>query len=143
MLPIKEIQAAKPKAKPYKLSDGDGLYIEVMPTGSKYWRLKYRVAGKEKRLALGVFPEVRPPEARTGAQKAREQLRAGIDPSEQRKAVKQAKILAGANTFEIVANEWMNSRLAPLGLRHTNRNNRAWLQGNGKNYSSRRTTPKA
>lgn len=111
MLTIKEIQAAQPKEKPYKLSDGEGVYIEVMPTGSKYWRLKYRIAGKEKRLALGVFPEVRPPEARTAALKAREMIRAGLDPSENRKAAKQAKVEAHANNFEAIANEWMESRL--------------------------------
>ena len=52
----KAVQAAKPKEKPYKLADGDGLYLEVMPTGAKYWRLKYRHLGKEKRLAVGVYP---------------------------------------------------------------------------------------
>jgi hypothetical protein len=49
---------AKPKEKPYKLSDSEGMYLEIMPNGSKYWRLKYRHLGKEKRLALGVYPEV-------------------------------------------------------------------------------------
>lgn len=67
MLTVKEIDAAKPKEKPYKLSDGDGLYLEVMPNGSRYWRLKYRFGGKEKRLALGVYPDVRAPDARDKA----------------------------------------------------------------------------
>ena len=49
---------ATPAAKPRKLGDGAGMYLEIMPNGSKYWRLKYRVAGREKRLALGVYPEV-------------------------------------------------------------------------------------
>ncbi|MDG6347613.1 Arm DNA-binding domain-containing protein [Luteimonas sp. 8-5] len=49
---------AQPKTQPYKLSAGGGLYLEVMPNGAKYWRMKYRVAGREKRLALGVYPEI-------------------------------------------------------------------------------------
>jgi hypothetical protein len=53
-LKVKTCDAAKPLAKPYKLGDGGGMYLEIMPNGSKYWRLKYRWLGKEKRLALGV-----------------------------------------------------------------------------------------
>lgn len=55
-MPLSDMQcrAAKPKDKPYKLSDSEGLYLEIMPSGSKYWRLKYRIHGKEKRLALGI-----------------------------------------------------------------------------------------
>ncbi len=63
-LTTKTCEAAKPALKPQKLTDGQGLYLEIMPTGSKYWRLKYRFAGKEKRLALGVYPEVSLVEAR-------------------------------------------------------------------------------
>ena len=63
-LTVKQCQNAKPTEKPYKLADGKGMYLEVAPSGSKYWRLKYRFAGKEKRLALGVFPEVELSEAR-------------------------------------------------------------------------------
>jgi len=110
MLTIKKIDGAKPKDKAYKLADGGGLYLEVMPTGAKYWRLKYRVGGKEKRLAFGVYAEVRPPEAREKAQKARDLIRAGTDPSEQRKATKRALEQAGTNTFEAVAREWLEGR---------------------------------
>ena len=66
------IKNAKPKEKPYPLSDGQSLYIEVMPNGGKYWRLRYRYAGKQKRIALGVYPEVSIKEAREAATKARE-----------------------------------------------------------------------
>ncbi len=110
MLTVKEIEAAKPKAKPYKLADGQGLYVEVMPSGGKYWRLKYRIAGKEKRLALGVYPDVRPQEARDKAKEARSQVRAGIDPGAKRRADKQAAALASANTFEAIAREWLEGR---------------------------------
>lgn len=110
MLTIKEIEAAKPRAKSYKLADGGGVYLEVMPTGAKYWRLKYRIAGKEKRLAFGVYPEVRPQEARDKAKEARELIRMGTDPSEKKKAIKRAAEIAGANTFEKVAREWLEGR---------------------------------
>ena len=110
MLTVKEIDAAKPKSKPYKMTDGSGLYLEVMPTGAKYWRLKYRIAGKENRLALGVYPEVRAAEARDKAKDAREHIRAGTDPSAKRKADKLAAVVAGANTFEVVAREWLDGR---------------------------------
>jgi integrase len=110
MLTIKGIDKAQPKDKPYKIADGGGLYLEVMPTGAKYWRLKYRVGGKEKRLGFGVYPEVRPPEARKKAQEARDLIRAGTDPSEQRKATKRAQEQARANTFEAVAREWLEGR---------------------------------
>lgn len=108
MLTVKEIEAAKPKDKPFKLSDGEGLYLEVMPNGSRYWRLKYRFGGKEKRLALGVYPDVRAPEAREKAKAARGLLRAGTDPSVQRKADKLARKLAAVDTFEAVARVWMD-----------------------------------
>lgn len=110
MLTIKEIEAAKPKEKPYKLSDGQGLYVEVMASGAKYWRLKYRIGGKEKRLALGVYPEVRPHEARDKAKDARSLIRAGVDPSAKKKADKQAALLASASTFEAIAREWLEGR---------------------------------
>lgn len=107
MLTVKEIDAAKPKDKPYKLSDGEGLYLEVMPSGSRYWRLKYRFGGKEKRLALGVYPDVRAPKARAKAKEARDLLQAGSDPAAQRKADKLASKLALLNTFEAIARAWM------------------------------------
>ena len=110
MLTAREIDSAKPKDKSYKLADGGGLYLEVMPTGARYWRLKYRFAGKEKRLAFGVYPEVRAPEARDKAKEARDMIRAGIDPSEAKKAVKREAAIASANTFEAIAREWIEGR---------------------------------
>jgi integrase len=116
MLTVKAIDNAKPKAKPYKLGDGGGLYLEVQPNGSKYWRMKYRMAGKEKRLSFGVYPEVRPPEARDKAEKARDLIRAGTDPAEEKKAVKRDSELANASTFEIVSREWMEGRKASVAI---------------------------
>lgn len=97
---------ARPKDKTYKRSDGGGLYLEVMPTGARYWRLKYRFGGKEKRLSCGVYPETSLAEAREKRAIARKLLGDGIDPSS---AKKQNRMLAetnAANTFEVVAREW-------------------------------------
>ncbi|HBO5080536.1 integrase arm-type DNA-binding domain-containing protein [Pseudomonas aeruginosa] len=99
------IKAAKPKEKPYKLTDGQGLYLEIMPNGSKLWRMKYRHSDKEKRLALGAYPDLSLAKARQRRAEAREQLASGIDPSEQKKAAKQANKTLGLN-FETLAREW-------------------------------------
>lgn len=104
------IRKAAPRDKPYKLSDGGGMYLEVMPSGAKYWRLKYRMAGKEKRFALGVYPVVSLASARQGREEARKLLVQGVDPSAARQEAKQAKaevIAMAADTFETVGREWM------------------------------------
>lgn len=106
MLTILECKNAKPRDKPFRLSDGLGMYLEVMPTGAKYWRLKYRFAGKEKRLALGVFPETSPADARTARDKARKLLTEDIDPGELRKINKVMRHNRAENSFEAVAREW-------------------------------------
>jgi len=100
-----EIRNAKPTLKPYKLSDGGGLYLEIRPNGSRYWRLKYRVHGKEKRLALGVFPEVTLTEARDGRDAARKLLRDGIDPGTAKKTQKLTARHAAESTFGGIALE--------------------------------------
>lgn len=97
---------AKPEEKPYKMADGGGMYLEVMPNGSKYWRMKYRFNGKEKRLALGVYPDVPLTLARDRRDAARKQLAQDIDPGEHKKATKAAKADRAANSFEIIAREW-------------------------------------
>lgn len=70
----------KPEAKPYKMADGGGMYLEVMPNGSKYWRLHYRLGGKQQTLALGVYPKVSLEAARAGHDDARHLLATGGDP---------------------------------------------------------------
>lgn len=82
--------AARPKVQPFKLFDGQGLYLLTQPNGRKYWRLKYRFGGKEKLLALGVFPAVTLDAARDGGGRARELLARGIDPSVARKATRRS-----------------------------------------------------
>jgi len=107
-MPLSEttVRMAKPRLKAYRLADANGLYVEVAPNGSRYWRLKYRFDGKEKRLALGVYPVVSLAKARDDAREARRLLNDGIDPSVRKKErVREAK-LATANSFEAVAREW-------------------------------------
>src|ERR1700719_169421 len=101
------IRNAKPSEKPVKLFDGGGLYLEVSPAGGKWWRLKYRIDGKEKRLSLGVYPDVSLKDARDRRDASRKLLADGIDPSENRKAMKSARADKAANSFEVVARGWL------------------------------------
>ncbi|MBU1191868.1 MAG: integrase arm-type DNA-binding domain-containing protein [Gammaproteobacteria bacterium] len=100
------IRNAKPGEKSIKLFDERGLYLEVAPSGGKWWRFKYRFNGKEKRLSLGVYSDVNLKEARDRRDAARKLLANGIDPSENRKAQKSARTDRAANSFEVVAREW-------------------------------------
>ena len=97
---------AKPEAKSYKMADGGGMYLEVMPSGSKYWRLKYRFGGKEKRLALGVYPDVTLADARSRRDEARKLLANGTDPSAVKQAQKASNVALAENSFEVIAREW-------------------------------------
>ncbi|CAG9269349.1 tyrosine-type recombinase/integrase [Paraburkholderia caribensis] len=101
-----QIRHARPREKPYRLTDGAGMYLEVTPTGGKYWRFKYRFAGKEKRLALGVYPTIGAKEARLRRDDARRLLANGIDPGLERKIQKASRVERAANSFEAVAREW-------------------------------------
>ena len=103
-----QVKNAKPKTKPYKLSDGGGLYLEVMPTGSKLWRMKFkRSNGKESRLAFGSYPEISLADARDKRTAARKLASDGIDLADHRNAQKATKASQTANTFEAVAREWL------------------------------------
>lgn len=99
------IRNAKPGAKPIRLFDGRGLYLEISPAGGKHWRLKYRFGGKEKRLALGSYPTITLAEARDGSEAARKMLMLGQDPAAAKKEAKTAQ-KASIETFELVAEEW-------------------------------------
>ena len=80
-LTFNQIKALQPDSKPRRYADGHGLYLKVSPQGGKLWRLKYRLAGKERRLSLGIFPDVSLKEARHAAQAAKLLIKKGVDPS--------------------------------------------------------------
>ncbi|WP_244746211.1 tyrosine-type recombinase/integrase [Paraburkholderia terricola] len=106
------IRAAKPADKPLRLFDADGLYLEVAPAGGKWWRFKYRFGGKEKRISLGVYPDVGLRDARERRDGARKLLANGVDPGVARKVQKAATVERSANSFEAVAREWF-ARYSP------------------------------
>lgn len=100
------IRNIKPSDRPLRLFDGGGMYLEVSPAGGRWWRLKYRIGGKEKRLSLGVYPDVGLADARSRRDAARNLLANGVDPSERRKEEKRDAAGRAANSFEFVAREW-------------------------------------
>lgn len=106
----KAVKNAKAGDKPVKLFDGGGMFLLVTPAGQRYWRLKYRVNGKEKLLALGVYPDVSLAVARKKRDEAREKLAAGIDPNEAKREVKRTARIAAASSFEAVAREWFDNQ---------------------------------
>lgn len=117
------VRNATPAAKPYRKYDERGLYLEVTPAGGKLWRFKFRYLGKEKRLALGGYPDVSLKEARTKTDDARRLLANGVDPSENRKAQKAARVESAANSFETVAREWITKqspKWAPTQVKKVN-----------------------
>jgi integrase len=106
LLTTTKIQNTKPGPKPLRLFDGRGLYLEVTPSGGRWWRFKYRFAGKEKRISLGVYPDVGLKNARDRREEARRQVAEGVDPSAARKLDKLATLDGVKNTFEAIAREW-------------------------------------
>jgi integrase len=114
MLTDTAVRNAKPKDKPYKLTDERGMYLLVAPSGGKLWRFKYRVGGTEKLLAIGAYPDVSLSRAREKRDEARRLLADGIDPGAQRKAEKLAKAI----TFQAVAEEFLASRKDALTPAH-------------------------
>ena len=108
-----EVKNAKPKERPYKLNDGKGLFLHISPAGKKTWRYRYKIAGTESVLVIGVYPLMTLLAARVGGEAMRQKVRAGINPSKERQSVKQSleqekekKILAVLNSFENIAYEW-------------------------------------
>jgi integrase len=112
IVPLTELQVRRAKGsdRPYKLADGKGLYVQVMPNGARYFRMKYRFDGKEKVASFGVYPEVTLAGARDACLAARKQLAAGVDPSAHKHELKRVRAIEAASTFEIVAREWFESQ---------------------------------
>jgi hypothetical protein len=102
-LNARQIETAKPKEKKYKLTDGGGLYLLVKPNGAKYWLLKYRFLGKEKKLSIGVYPDISLADARLKREEAQKVIALGGDPGEEKKAEKLAKKASVENTFKAIA----------------------------------------
>lgn len=115
------VKGAKPRDKQWKLSDGGGLHLLVHPNGSKYWRLKFHFAGKEKVLALGIYPEVSLAEARVLQRDAKTLLRSGSDPSLIRKQQKRAGRINSENTFEAIARDWFEQQKGLWSKDHADR----------------------
>lgn len=106
-----EVKNAKPKDKPWKLSDEEGLYLLINPKGKKYWRYDFRFGGKRKTLTLGVYPEVSLKDARDAHDEARRQIKQDIDPTEVRKVKKQTLNQATIDSFEAIGREWFNQQM--------------------------------
>lgn len=111
-MPLSDVAIRKLRAsdKTQRIFDGAGLYLEVSPAGGKWWRLKYRFQGKEKRLSLGVYPATGLAQARIKRDEARKLLARDIDPAVQRKAIRAAGKEAASNSFEVIAREWLAVR---------------------------------
>ena len=109
-----KLRSAKPKDKPYKLSDSGGLFLFVTSGGAKYWRMKYRFGGKEKLLAIGVYPEISLAEAREGRDLAKKQIANGIDPSSFKKATKRSMKLSIEGNFEFDCQRMAYEKFIPL-----------------------------
>jgi len=124
-----KIRTAKAKDKLYKLYDEKGLYLEITPAGSKRWRFKYRFEDKEKRISLGLYPEVSLKKARLKRDEVRELLADGVNPSQARKQAAAAKAELNKNTFEAVARDWHAKQQQSWSKGHLQKI-LAWLEKN-------------
>jgi integrase len=111
-----KIRAAKPRQKPFKMFDTDGLYLVITPAGGRWWRQRYRWGGKEKLLSLGVYPEIALATARDRSEEIRKQVANGIDPGVVRTEQKIAKATAGETTFKAITLEWVENMVKAKGL---------------------------
>ena len=115
------VRNAKPQSKPVRLFDGGGLYLEVAPSGGKWWRLKYRYGGKEKRISLGVYPETSLAQARDKRAEAKQALKQGDDPSMIRQREKSQARLNAEDSFEALAREWHEQQAGRWQPNHAER----------------------
>lgn len=105
------IRNSKSRDKPYKLSDGAGLYLLINPTGSKLWRLKYKFAAKEKLLSIGAYPVITLASAREKALEAKKMLADNIDPSQVKKEEKLKALVESENSFKVIARSWHTNHI--------------------------------
>ncbi len=120
-LTASQVKQAGPRDKAYKLSDEKGLFLLVHPNGSRYWRLKYRYAGREKLLALGVYPDVSLATARSKREEARKLLEHEVDPGQERKIQKLTRTQQQDDSFRAVATEWFQTKMCDLSKSHQDR----------------------
>ena len=120
----RQADTAKPEEKPYKLSAGEGLFLEINPNGSKRWRLRYFFTGKEKMLSLGLYPTTTLLEAKEARDQAKKLIAQGIDPSQKRKEEKIATKIQIDNTFKLIAYEWLSRQTDKAEV---TRKKSAWL----------------
>ncbi|WP_298358964.1 phage integrase central domain-containing protein [Runella sp.] len=113
-------QVAKPKIKPYKMADGEGLYLEVTPSGTKYWRLKYRIHGREKRISIGAYPAVSIADARKAKDELKKEIKVGIDPVLKRLQAAQTQALTQKLDFKSMAMEWYGKQIPLWNPKHAN-----------------------
>lgn len=125
------IRNAKPQDKPFKLTDGGGLFLLVNPTGSRLWYWKYRYGGKEKKLAVGPYPTVTLAKAREAREAARGLLLEGVDPSSHKRDARREAALVAANTFSVLADEYLD-KLRREGKAKTTVGKVEWLLGLGR-----------
>ena len=121
MLTRLQIENMRSPQKTTRLFDGRGLYIEFAPAGGRWWRLKYRFGGKEKRISLGVYPDVGLREARDKCEAARKLIAGGIDPGRQRKIEQRTLLEQTENTFEAIAREWFAMVSPAWALSHSSK----------------------
>lgn len=126
VLTVFAVEKAKPRDKPYLLTDGNGLHLLVNPNGSKLWRLRYRFGGKQNMLGLGSFPEVTLAQARDRRDEARRLLAQGKNPSQERKTEKLATTTAAQNTFGVIAGEYLAKMKEEVAAESTLSKNK-WL----------------
>jgi integrase len=124
-----DCRKAKPKESPYKIIDGGGMYMMITATGSKLWRYNYRHDGKQKTLAIGAYPDVPLSLAREKHIAARAKVAAGIDPSEDKQAAKEAGKAENANTVQAVSEKWLLLHSAKVAA-NTAASTRALLENN-------------
>jgi integrase len=116
------LRKLKPGEKIRRVADERGMYLEITPAGGRYWRLKYRFAGKEKKLALGIYPEVTLREARERRDEARQRISKGVDPGVQKRRDRMEVTRRATNSFEAVGREWFAAHASGWSASHTSRN---------------------
>jgi len=112
------IRSLKPDVKPRKYFDGGGLFLFVPTNGSKLWRMAYRFDGKSKLLSFGEYPTVSLKDARERREEAKRMLSKGIDPSDHKRQIRQARAIAERDSFQNIAREWHETRMAEFSEKH-------------------------